>query len=50
MENEIKFGELFENVELDEGRPLVMLYDEIYINYCPFCGGKLEEDKSVWTR
>lgn len=49
MENEIERGDLFENVSLDVDRHLVLLRSEIYINYCPFCGGKLEEDKSVWT-
>lgn len=46
MEKEIESGEIFENVSPVGRRYLIMLmlHDEIFINFCPFGGGKLAED------
>lgn len=43
MYNETESNGLFENVYLEGGRRLILMNGTTFIDFCPFCGGKLAE-------
>lgn len=44
MENEIETDGLFENASPGDDRHLILMNGTTFIDFCPFCGGKVAED------